>query len=156
MRRILLAVDESDASQRAAAFVDRFFGDLDVAVTAVNVARSPIGSASRMPYAMVPPVPFGGVYTWPLTGTDQEALRADEQRAELEARTVAAGKAPPGTDVDVTFGDPVDAIALAAEDHDADLIVVGSEHKGTLQRWFGRSVSDDLTHDAPRPVLVVG
>jgi nucleotide-binding universal stress UspA family protein len=156
MRRILLAVDETDASARAAAFVDRFFGDLDVAVTAVNVARAPIGWATSRPYAMVPPVPFGGVYAWPFTGADRPVVDTDAERAEREARAVATTQAPPGADVDVAFGDPVEAIARAADDHDADLIVVGSEPKGTLQRWLGGSVSNTLTREAPRPVLAVG
>ena len=156
MRHVLLAVDESEASRRAAAFVGRFFGGLDVAVTAVNVARAPIGWASTSPYAVLPPVPYGGVYTWPLTDADRELIDADADRAEREARAVAAGLAPPGADIDVAFGDPVEAIVRAAEEHDADIIVVGCQHKGTLQRLFGRSVSEELSREAPRPVLVVG
>jgi nucleotide-binding universal stress UspA family protein len=53
-------------------------------------------------------------------------------------------------------GDPADAISRAAEAKDVDLIVVGSGDKGLIQRWFGRSVSEDLTRELPRPVLVVG
>jgi hypothetical protein len=57
MRRILVAVDETPASRRAAAFVDGFFTGDDVSIVAVNVARVPV--------EWMPPAPYGGVYAWP-------------------------------------------------------------------------------------------
>jgi nucleotide-binding universal stress UspA family protein len=53
------------------------------------------------------------------------------------------------------LGDPVDAIIGAAEARDADLIVLGSNHRGLLQRVFERSVSKTVVKLADRPVLVV-
>lgn len=53
------------------------------------------------------------------------------------------------------FGEPVEAIEQAAEDENADLIVVGSSHKGFLQRILGGSVSERLPRESTRPVLVV-
>jgi nucleotide-binding universal stress UspA family protein len=52
--RILVAVDKTDGSRRAAEFVDRFFSGMDVAITAVNVARTPVEALLA--------VPFGGVF----------------------------------------------------------------------------------------------
>lgn len=155
MRRVLLAVDESDGAGRAAEFVDRFFGgDGDVELTAVNVARAPIvwGAA---PAGWV--VPFGAVYGWPWgpAGPEQQAVDQAMERAEREAASVAEEQAPPDAEVEVVFGNPVDAIQLAAIEHDADLIVVGSNHKNLLQRWFTGSVSDEVVRHAPCPVLVV-
>jgi nucleotide-binding universal stress UspA family protein len=49
----------------------------------------------------------------------------------------------------------VEAIARAAEDENADLIVVGSTDKGFLQRLIGGSVSQRLARSTTRPVLIV-
>ncbi len=43
----------------------------------------------------------------------------------------------------------------AAEERDADLIVVGANPKSWRQRWFHRSVSEELVRRGPCPVLVV-
>ena len=58
MRHVLVAVDDSEASERAAEFVNRFFGALDVSITAVNIGDTAI---SWSPYAAAP----GLVYPWP-------------------------------------------------------------------------------------------
>lgn len=160
MRRVLLAVDETEGSRRAAEFVEQFFADMDVSVTAVNVARSPIGWLAQGPPGWMPPVPYGGLYGWPWRAATDDRTGIDEAfaREEREARSLAAAQAPPGSEVDVVFGDgdPADAIAAAADEHHADLIVVGSNDKSLLDRWFGRSTSEELAREVPRPVLVVG
>lgn len=156
MRHILLAVDESDASQRAAEFVDRFFKDGDVTVIAVNVAQQPIPWGPRA-HGWVPPAPYGGAYAWPGSYLrDESAADEEPPPEERKARAVAASQAPEGSDIDVALGDPVDAIAAVAEERDVDLIVVGSTDKSFWQRWFGRSVSEELARQTPRPVLIVG
>lgn len=150
MPSILVAVDETEGSRRAAAFVDRFFVGTEGDVTAVNVARSPVEG--------MPPVPYGGIYAWPWPGvsgversTDVETI----QRVESAGESVAGRQAPRGADIEVVFGETVDAILSAAEDREADLIVVGSNERGFLDRLLGGSVSEDLTRKAERPVLVV-
>ncbi|MGH9230512.1 MAG: universal stress protein [Acidimicrobiales bacterium] len=49
----------------------------------------------------------------------------------------------------------MEAISHAAEDEDADLVVVGSNDRGFLQRLLGGSVSQELARKSPRPVLIV-
>jgi nucleotide-binding universal stress UspA family protein len=150
--RILVAVETTEGSRRAAAFVDRFFAGMDVAITAVNVARDPVDT--------MPPMPFGGVFPWAPAGPDMAAGdRATWERAVVReqqaAQAVALAQAPADADVEVVFGEVVEAILRAAEDEDADLIVVGSNDKGFLQRLLGGSVSEELARKAPRPVLIV-
>jgi nucleotide-binding universal stress UspA family protein len=53
------------------------------------------------------------------------------------------------------LGDPVDAIIEAANARNADLIVLGSNHRNLLQRVFERSVSKSVVKLSDRPVLVV-
>ena len=48
-------------------------------------------------------------------------------------------------------GDPVDAIARAAEEHDVDVIVVGAGEKNWWHRLFEGSVSKDIIRVANRP-----
>lgn len=152
-KKILVAVDETEASRRAVEFVEEFFMGADVSLTVVNVARSPV--------SWVPASPYGGVAAWPYPMGDvrreeiDPALDEAYAREEAAGRSVASQQAPPGADIEVTFGETVDAISVAAEEVDADLIVVGSTDKGFLQRLFSGSVSEELVRKAPRPVLVV-
>lgn len=145
MRRILVAVDETPASRRAAAFVEGFFKEDDISIVAVNVARIPV--------EWMPAAPYGGVLAWPAALGPYLDELVDQEEAEGEA--VAAAQAPSGADIEVVFGEAVEAIELAAEEQNADLIVVGSNDKGFLDRLFGGSVSQRLARDSSRPVLVV-
>jgi nucleotide-binding universal stress UspA family protein len=152
MSRILIAVDETEGSRRAAEFVERFFAGMGVAITAVNVARTSV--------AAMPGVPFGGVFPWgpggpPMTADDRAAVDEALMREEQAAEAVAEAQAPADAEVEVVFGDVVEAILGAAEDENADLIVVGSNDKGFLQRLLGGSVSQEVAREAPRPVLIV-
>jgi nucleotide-binding universal stress UspA family protein len=150
--RILVAVDRTEGSRRAAEFVDRFFAGMDVGITAVNVARAPVDA--------VPPVPFGGVFPWGPAGPylaagDRTAWEEAVVREQQAGEVVALAQAPADADVEVVFGEVVEAILSAADDENADLIVVGSNDKGFLQRLLGGSVSEELARKAPRPVPIV-
>jgi hypothetical protein len=59
-RRILVALDETDASRTAAEFVNEFFGDRDMEVFAINVARHPIMwyPGYGYPFGVVAPYQF--------------------------------------------------------------------------------------------------
>lgn len=152
-KKILVAVDETEASRRAVEFVEELFEGADVSLTVVNVARTPA------PWA--PVSPYGGVLPWPYPMGDMRHQDVDPEledaftREEAVGRSVASRQAPPGADVEVAFGETVEAISVAAVEVDADLVVVGSSDKGFLQRLFSGSVSEELVRKAPRPVLVV-
>lgn len=76
------------------------------------------------------------------------AGRLDEARAYLFERGVAAKFVP-------TVGPPADAIVRLAEERAVDLIVVGSRHKGFLERLVEGSVAQDVLRRAGRDVLIV-
>jgi nucleotide-binding universal stress UspA family protein len=149
VKHILVAVDETEASRRAAAFVDGFFGGRDdVSIVAVNVARVPVD--------WMPPAPYGGIYAWPLTvGGERASIDEAVAREEAKARAVATANAPHDADVEVVFGEAVEAIERAAADEHADLIVIGSNDKGFLRRLLGGSVSEELARHGTRPLLIV-
>lgn len=52
-------------------------------------------------------------------------------------------------------GEPADAIVAIAEEHDAQLIVVGTREPGLLERLLGQSVSGEVQRKAHCDVLVV-
>ena len=58
-------------------------------------------------------------------------------------------------EIRVETGDPGERICSVAEAEKVNLIVVGSHHTGLLRRVLGGSVSDDVAHHAPCPVLLV-
>jgi nucleotide-binding universal stress UspA family protein len=147
MRRILVAVDETDASRRAARFVEGFFDADDVSIVAVNVARVPV--------AWVPPMPYGTVYGWPFDRSEAGIYDEAVAHEQAEAEAIAAAQAPQDATIEVVFGEAVEAIERAADDENADLIVVGTNDKGFLQRLFGGSVAQRLARESTRPVLVV-
>lgn len=148
MKKILVAVDETEASTRAAAFVQEFFKGDDFSLTAVNVAHEPI--------EWLPAAPYGAVTAWPSPLVqDMAGLEDAIARQEAASQAIAGRQVPPGTDIEVAFGETVDAILAAADNVGADLIVVGSSDKGFLARLFSGSVSEQLVRKAPRPVLVV-
>jgi nucleotide-binding universal stress UspA family protein len=146
MRRILVAVDDSDASRRASAFVDDFFKGDDISIVAVNVAHTPTEA--------IPPAPYGGAFV-PPASEEASAIEEAVEREETKGEAVAAAYAPMDAEIEVVFGETVDAIRQAAENENADLIVVGSNDRGFLSRLFGGSVSERLQRESAIPVLVV-
>ena len=147
-KKILVAVDDTEASQRAAAFVEEFFQGHEVSLTALKVARTPV--------EWMPASPYGPVAAWP-HDTAGDSAATEDAFARQKARTaeVADSQGPEGAAVEVGFGDPAEAIVIAADNMEADMIVVGSHDKSVLDRLFRGSVSEEVVRKAPRPVLVV-
>src|SRR5262249_5488590 len=52
-------------------------------------------------------------------------------------------------------GPPADEIVAAANDYDADLVVVGARGRGGMERLLLGSVSEKVLRDARCPVLIV-
>jgi nucleotide-binding universal stress UspA family protein len=132
--RILIAVDGSDASQRALERVARFLKE-GAAVALVTVAR-PI---YRQP-------PFTG-YADPKDEDEQrQVLYAARDVLEREG-IAATGLAP--------VGDPADEILRAAKQVEAELIVLGARSLGSVERLVLGSVSTKVMHESDADVLIV-
>jgi len=91
----------------------------------------------------------------------RELERAEHERSETFA-TRAASRIrecypDPGIDVStqVAIGSPDRSIIEAAEEWNADLIVIGSHGRGFWDRLLVGSVTDAVVHHAPCSVLVV-
>ena len=96
--------------------------------------------------------PLGAV--WAIPRAEWEALIEQPDEPELTTAAKQAGLERAEAIIDV--GDPVERIVAAADEHDVDVIVVGSHDKGFLTRLFDPSVSEGVLRLAHRPVLVVG
>ena len=138
MRSILAAVDGSAASADALDMALWLAHETGAAVTAIAV--SPLL-----------PLPLRG-------GTATAVTRGwDERKPEdvLEAARQRAAHAGLQIDALVSSGEPAAAICAAAEQLDADLVVVGSRGRGSVSAALLGSVSRDIVTRASRPVLVV-
>jgi nucleotide-binding universal stress UspA family protein len=139
MKRILVAVDGSDASQKAA----RMAADIALRF------GSKVTVAYVIPRLLLPPDAYG------LTLAEMER----EQRAYAEklVAEAAAKLGEPGLDLEtrVLSGSPPECLAEVAEAPDVDLVVIGSRGRGAVARALLRSVSGRLVHICPKPVLVV-
>ena len=134
---ILVGVDGSDASAEAATMAGRLAVDLDAKVTAVYVRQLPAVASS----------PFGMTMSLGSYWEELERLAA-ERAAEALDRTGACWR------FEVRTGDPAVQLELSADDHGADLVVVGA--RGTRSPTgccSGRSRPG--WHHARRPVLLV-
>jgi nucleotide-binding universal stress UspA family protein len=136
-QHILVGVDGSDASAQAAKMAGRLAADLDAKVTAVYVRQLP---------TTVPPF-----------GTDIYLDSYWEEVERLAGEHAAEALDPLGASwrFEVRTGDPAVQLELSADEHGADLIVVGARGHSVAHRLLLGSVSARLVHHARRPVLVV-
>jgi nucleotide-binding universal stress UspA family protein len=158
MTRVLVAVDESESSVRAAETAHRLFGE-DAEYLAVNVtnvvdlAAIPwYGAGYGSPYA----APYGAVWSYRSDVTlDPEGVADGEKAAEEHARDVAEESGLAGAEAVGEEGDPAEAVLRAADEHQVDVIVVGTHDRGWFDRLLRPSVSKEILKEAKVPVLVV-
>lgn len=139
--RVLIGLDSSDASQHAARTAVQLLNDFpDVEYLCVNVddtATAQLSGAGGFGSVM----PLGPVPAWP--------------PPEVAKPPPVDSSAVPEGELLQETGEPVTEICRAADEHDVDLIVVGSHHKGVLERLVDPSVLPRLLRCSTRPVLVV-
>jgi nucleotide-binding universal stress UspA family protein len=136
IERILIAVDDTEASDTAV--------DQGLALAASEGAEVilahviAIAGERLVPRATEPDrVPDGA-----------RSIELDEAAAKAEAVGVPYS-------LELLVGYPPRQIALAAEDRDVDLVIVGSRHLSGLKRFLIGSTSRALISEVTRPVLIV-
>lgn len=141
--KILIALDASPVASRAAREAHRLFSPAGADFLVINVAATPIPWLGMNGYGAIAPMT-----------ADPRWFEPDETAAaELSARAAAAGV--PDPQAVVSSGDPVHLICAAADEHDVDVIVVGSHDKTALRRLVDPSVAAGVVRETYRPVLVV-
>ena len=146
LRTALVAVDGSDESAAAVAFLARLPLNRSVAVQLLGVVEGP-----RFPSTA--PAAANGVL---LAAIDEIiAERSTALRRALHRLIVPFGDRASAVQWRVAVGHPTDEIVRAAAAADADLVVVGARGLGTLKRLLLGSVSEGVLQHADRPVLIV-
>lgn len=138
-RRILVAVDGSQASREAARTALEYANGLGSQVTFVHVLPERVAEEEGE-------APEFAAFE-----------RACEQYAEaLLAETCAStGCQPLRTHTLVAHGEPVAVLSQLAEEEDVELVIVGTRARGSLARTLLGSISGALMCRCPKPVLVV-
>ncbi len=139
MKRILVGIDGSDVSQRAARL------GADIALR--------FGARLTLAYAVAPMLLPPDAYGLSTTDIAQE----HERYAGKLLETAAARLAEHGLEIDtvVLVGPPAERLAEAAAAPDVSLVAVGSRGLGAMARALLGSVSDRLLRICAKPVLVV-
>jgi nucleotide-binding universal stress UspA family protein len=140
-RRVLLAIDESEARHQVLEWGARFARELNAEVIAVHVAN-PLQHGAAM-----------------VAGSPQERERAEGQMREratswMRAQLTDAGM--PDAIPHVAFGDAGFEILSAVSRHRAELVVVGRHGAGGTAGAFMGSVPEFLLRNGTGSVLTLG
>jgi nucleotide-binding universal stress UspA family protein len=151
--RVLVATDGSASCRAASEAAIELAGALGAELVALSVTCGPDAGDADLT-SSADPLGAAEAATMALTRADEAAAeamagaRAREVASNANARGVAARA--------ITWeGSAGEAIVAAAIAERVDLIVVGTHCRGRLGRLVAGSVSDDVVHHAPVPVLVV-
>lgn len=139
MKRILVGVDGSEASVKAAQLAAEIAIRFGARVTLAYV----------VPRLLLPPDAYG------LTVADVEQEHRVFGEKLLAHALTRLGESGVQVDTVVLTGPPAEGLAESAQATDVDLVVVGSRGRGAVARMLLGSVTDRLVHICPKPVLVV-
>ncbi len=134
IRSILLAVDDSKHSQRAAEVVRQIAEHTTAAVVVLHVDEVAIGRWGRLRI---------------------DDSSEDEFASAITAELRAAGVLATTEIREVNYHGVARAILLAADDLESDFIVVGSQGRSDVGPIALGSVSHKVLHTSQRPVLIV-
>jgi nucleotide-binding universal stress UspA family protein len=133
-RRLVVAVDDSEGSARAVRFVASVAGPLGAEVVAVHA----LGLLAEIGDHAVP-----------------AQSHRDEVAAMLERWSAPLAEAGVAVRCLLVDGNPVQALLSAAEDEDAEAIVVGKRAAAGVPGLQLGSTSQQLVQHSPIPVIVV-
>lgn len=162
MDTIVVGYDGSEAAEhaltRAASFAQAFSARLVV----VSVSRArPVPATVPLldrgaEFAATPvgPVATGGPRPSPALGDRDREAKELAQRQLEKARTTLSRLRVEAVYV-AEVGLPTERILDVADEHNADLIVVGSREHGVIERLLGRPVDEAVARHTGRDVLLV-
>lgn len=139
MRTILIATDGSVEAREAVDYGLALAADEGAKVVLLQVIP-PVDWTMLDRGAVIRPIPE--------EITRRRGIALDEAAALAEEHGVPV-------EFEVIAGEPAEEIVEYAENHEVDLIVVGSRGRGTVASALLGSVSQAVLHHARRPVLIV-
>lgn len=143
VRRILVAVDASEASRGGLRFLSILDLVRDTQVSLLHVLSAPVGRRRTASASAEGPC-----------DEDRRKLQADADAMLADAAAILADA---GCQVErlVSEGDAAREIVRTARNCDVDLVVLGARGLRTLGRLLLGSVSETVLHHAGRPVAIV-
>ena len=88
-------------------------------------------------------------------GMSWDPIEKEQHEADLQKAKTRLGEAGIQAEVSEGMGDPATVILELSKQVDADLIVIGNEHRNLIERLLLGSVSGGVSHRAQCDVLVV-
>ncbi|RCW48811.1 MULTISPECIES: universal stress protein [unclassified Halanaerobium] len=149
MKKILVAVDGSESSKKAAQKGALIAESLGAEVTLINVISEAVTT------------PLSGVSSSMPIETLQDLMEQKEQELKYNAEKILREDAQyfkeRGVDVEklIRYGNPADVICNYAEEKDFDMIVMADKGHGGVKRFLLGSISDKVVRHAQISVLVV-
>ncbi|HEX6301364.1 MAG TPA: universal stress protein [Acidimicrobiia bacterium] len=145
MKKVLLAIDGSDHSNRAARVAGELSAGLDVPVDVINVVSdtSLVTAGPIHEYARIEKI----------TISQRELLQALGADLVVQAGNVVREAGGQVEATDVLIGAPAHEIVRYAETHDADCIVMGRRGLGDVGGLFMGSISHKVGHLTGRTLV---
>jgi len=140
LQTILVPLDFSPHSAKALEYAIEFAKKFDAKIELLNSYPVYVGAVS--PYGIVIPESF-----------DKECREAAEREMATWSERVKKAGIP--VETRVTPSAPADAISRQAEEHDVDLVVMGSRGLTGLKHFLLGSVAERTLRICPCPVLTV-
>jgi nucleotide-binding universal stress UspA family protein len=151
VKTILVGYDGTRSAERALLRVSELARAFGSRVVVASVAPAePLPALGVGAFGLTPYLAEGAREP----GAASDAAEALWQEHRERVRVFFAADGIPVEFADVV-GHPADELVALAEQHDADLIVVGTREPGFLERLLGGSVSQDVARRAHRDVLIV-
>ncbi len=148
MEKILLAVDGSESSRKAADKVAELVKSLESEVTLITVLESS-DIKLREVDAYIP------------DKTIEELREINREEMKKKGKKVLKEAAEHFTGVDtklkkiIKHGDPADVICDYAEENDIDMIVLADKGIGGIKRFFLGSITEKVVRHAQNSVMIV-
>ena len=140
IKRILVPLDFSTSSRRALDYAAGMARQFDASLHLVHVCE-------------VPTMMTGSMDAYAIAYTDWSQRLGEE--AEREIVKIAASVKASKVTTEVLFGNAARAIVEAAENHAADLIVMGTHGHGAVMHLMMGNVAERVVRTAPCPVMTV-
>ena len=143
-QRVMLAIDDSEATIRAAEYARVLFADR---------ARIRLVTVAQNPQSMFP----RGATTEGLLASARDEIVGEFRAVLAKIEAMFPGRALESglIDLSVDSGDTADALLDTASHWEADLIVMGMRHHHGLLRWIEGTVSEPVARRANCSLLLV-